>query len=126
MARETKAERLAREAMEREERHMLEVQTYPVRLMALLERASKLGFNLEVLNGTFRVAVPNSDEYFLFNYGHSGASEDNLHDLEWRVGAREREQAEENRRFMLKQAALKKLSEEEREVLGLPVRNCNW
>ena len=123
MARETKAERLVREAMEAEERHAVAVQTYPVRLMALLERASKLGFNLEVLNGTFRVAVPNSDEYFLFNYAHSGASEDNLHDLEWRVGAREREQAEEQRRYNLKQAALAKLTEEERDVLGLPVRN---
>ena len=123
MARESKAERLAREAKEREEQHMVEVQTYPERLMFMLQRACKLAFELDVHNGMFRLARPNSNTLFFFSYTHSEASENMLNELEWTVDLCERELAEENRRFMLKQAALKKLSEEEREVLGLPVRN---
>ena len=51
MARETKAERLAREAAEKLAQQAALAATYPQRLMALLERAQNVRFELKVKDG---------------------------------------------------------------------------
>ena len=126
MARETKAERLAREAREREERMEAERSAYPLRLMNLLERVSaEPTLTLTVANGLFNVEDRN-DRYrndYVLSYSYSPDANAVLEDLTYKVDALEEERAEANRRYEVKKEAERKvrelLSEEERELLGL-------
>lgn len=126
MARETKAERLAREAREREERMEAERSAYPLRLMNLLERVSNLSsFELTVKDGRFNVEDRNDryrSDYFL-SYAWSEGGQVALEDLTFTVERLEEERAEAERRYAVKKEAERKvrelLSEEERELLGL-------
>ena len=122
MARETKAERLAREAREREERLEAERSAYPLRLMNLLERVSaEPTLTLTVKDGFFNVEDRNDryrSDYFL-SYAWSEGGQVALEDLTYTVDRLEEERAEAERRYQVRQAALNKLSKEERELLGL-------
>ena len=126
MARETKAERLAREAREREERMEAERSAYPLRLMNLLERVSaEPTLTLTVSNGFFNVEDRN-DRYrndYVLSYSYSPDANVVLEDLTYKVDALEEERAEAERRYAVKKEAERKvrelLSEEERELLGL-------
>ena len=126
MARETKAEREARLAQEREERLEAERLAYPLRLMNLLERVSNLGnFELTVKDGRFNVEDRNDryrSDYFL-TYAWSEGSQVALEDLTSTVDRLEEERAEAQRRYEVKKEAERKvrelLSDEERELLGL-------
>ena len=126
MARETKAERLAREAREREERLEAERSTYPLRLMNLLERATNLSnFELSVRNGFFRVVdrAARYDSEYELSYSWSTDHQAVLENLTWKVESVEQELAEAQRRYEVKKEAERKvrelLSDEERELLGL-------
>lgn len=124
MARETKAERLEREAKERMERLAEEVRTYLPRLMALMERASKVNFELEVREGKFVLWDRDErrpTEHFMFPE-HTDVAEGKLRDLDFEVGCKEEAVAEAERKFRVKNAALAKLTEEERELLGLSTK----
>lgn len=122
MARETKAERQAREALVRQA--MLEEQaaTYPQRLMALMQRAQAVNFELTANSDcTFTLYDRDDRHYskFELDYFYSEASDDDLRDLTWRVECKEEEERERNRQYQVKQAALAKLSQEEKDLLGL-------
>lgn len=126
MARETKAERLAREAQEREERLEAERSAYPLRLMNLLERVSaEPTLTLTVKDGRFNVEDRNDryrSDYFL-TYAWSEGAQVALEELTYKVNDLEAERAEAERRYQVKKEAERKvrelLSDEERELLGL-------
>ena len=125
MARETKAQRLEREAQERAAYEAEMAATYPQRLMAMLERATKLNFELEVYDGCF-VLSDRDDRYeraVELTLAYSRENQEGLHELDWRVDMKENAQREAERQEQVKRAALNKLTEEERELLGLPVKS---
>ena len=118
MSRMTKTEKLALELAAEELREKQAVEMYPVLLMQTLERASKLGWDMAVVGGFFKVYDRNNCEEFRVSpvfVKHDFS----LSDLELNVGLEETRQAEERDRFMKKQAALAKLTKEEKELLGL-------
>ena len=122
MARKTKAERQAEAEAWAAATLALAQAEYPARLMAALELATRTNnYELSVENGMFVLrdrdqrrptAVMLTTSYTLDN--HTA-----LDELEWtmRVKAEEREQAERQRQA--REAALAKLTEEERKLLGL-------
>lgn len=124
--RETKAERLEREARERAERLEAERLAYPLRLMNLLERVSaEPTLTLTVSNGFFNVEDRN-DRYrndYVLSYSYSPDANVVLEDLTYKVDNLEAERAEANRRYEVKKEAERKvrelLNDEERELLGL-------
>jgi hypothetical protein len=121
MARKTKAELAAEREAELQARLAVAKATYTERLMALLERAVKMNYELTVKEGLFRVEDRDdrrSDAY-LFTVNYTEASDSTLNTLEWYVMDKEEQAAEAERRSRVKQAALAKLSTEERELLGL-------
>jgi hypothetical protein len=121
MARETKAQRDARYDAERDARLAVAKATYPQRLMAVLERATKMNFELSVMNSEFRVEDRDDRraDMYLLPYEFSTKADDTLQSLEWEVESKEEARAEAERRATVRSAALNKLSAEEREVLGL-------
>ena len=121
MARETKAERLERETAEKLVQQAAQAATYPQRLMALMQRAQTANFELEVVNMSFVLRDRDDRDYtkFELDLAYSDVAEDDLRDLEWRVDAKEQEAREALRRVTVRNAALAKLSKEERELLGL-------
>lgn len=123
MARETKAERERREAMLKAARLTEEVTTYQDRLIALLERATKTGFDLRVENKMFVLTFDQFGNQHLSvdldPIRESETSEFLYQDALDAVERVDQRRAEELRRYNLRQDALAKLSKEEREVLGL-------
>ena len=123
MARETKAERLAREAAEQAAYEAAQAATYPERLMAALEEATtKNNYELKVRDGLFELRDRDSSDYDLaltLTYQYNTHSQSALEDLEWDLRGKAQERAEAERRYQVRQAALNKLSKEERELLGL-------
>jgi flagellar basal body-associated protein FliL len=122
MARETKAERLEREAAEAPAfGALLQAGTYPQRLMALLERATKANFELTVKDGEFLLEDRDDrrDRTVALTLTYSKANEEALQELDWRVEMKEEAEREALRRVTMRNAALAKLSKEERELLGL-------
>lgn len=118
MARMTKAEKTALEQAEQELLEKQAAEMYPVLLMQTLERASKLGWDMAVLDGFFKLYDrKNGDEY---RVSPVFVKRDfSLSDLELNVGLEEGRQLAEQRLFAAKQAALAKLTKEEKELLGL-------
>lgn len=122
MARETKAQRLEREAAERRDYEELMAATYPTRLMAMLERATKANYELTVEAGKFLLEDRDERDYNrrqVLTLQYSAANQEALHELDWRVEMKEEAAAEAQRRYQVKQSALAKLSAEERELLGV-------
>lgn len=126
MARETKAERMEREARERKEHMEAQRSMYPTNLMNLLERVSaEPTLTLTVANGFFNVEDRN-DRYrndYVLSYSYSPDANTVLDDLTYKVDSLEAERAEAERRYAVRKEAERKvrelLSEEERELLGL-------
>jgi Skp family chaperone for outer membrane proteins len=122
MARETKAQRLEREAAEREARLAAERESYPTRLMEALQRVGKQwNMELKVRDGQFVVSDRNN--VYELNYTWDVDSWDSLAELEWDLNSLEEEEREANRRAEVKREAQRKVNEmlttEERELLGL-------
>ena len=122
MARKTKAElaaeREAALAAEREEERL----SYPSRLMAALEEATKKNnYELTVKNGYFALRDRDERDNYEFNFAYEYNSNTffALEDLESDLREKAEERAESERRYEAKAAALAKLSKEERELLGL-------
>ena len=95
--------------------------TYPARLMDLLERANKQNFELEVRNAKFVLQDRDNrrEPTVELNLTFSRANQDALTQLEWRVEAKEEAEQKERYRAQVRVAALNKLSQEEREILGI-------
>ena len=124
MARETKAERLAREAAFAAAEANLAANlaaSYPDRLMAMLERAVNQNFELTVRNAKFVVEDRDArrDRTVELTLTYSRANQEALDELDWRVEAKEEADRQALYRVQVRNAALNKLSQEEREVLGL-------
>lgn len=121
MARETKAERLAREAAERAVYEAEMAATYPARLMAMLERATRQNFELEVRDAKFVLSDRDDrrDRVVELTLEYSTENQEALHELDWRVDVKEQAALEAERKRNARANALNKLTKEERELLGL-------
>ena len=122
MARKTKAELAAEREAAEALRVAEEAAAYPARLMAALEEATeKNNYELTVKNGMFSLRDRNESRApaMELTYQYNVHSYNELESLEWDLRSKAEERAEAERRYAMKQAALAKLSEEERELLGL-------
>jgi hypothetical protein len=121
MARETKAQREARLELAHEGRLAMARATYTERMMAVLERAVKENFELTVRSGKF--VVEDRDERRVSPYvvqpTWSETADMDLYSLEVSVELKEEASAELVRKAQVRGKALAKLTEEERELLGL-------
>ena len=120
MARETRAQREARWALEAEGQRKANSSAYLPRLMALFESARSEQFELRVENARFVLvdfSRNNSKFSFAAEYNDDDWSE--LERLQAELNYRNKERLEQERRVAAKQAALAKLTKEERELLGL-------
>lgn len=123
MAKETKAQRIERERSERAAYEAAYAETYPQRLLDLLERATAENFEMYVHGGKFHVSnLDDRDEHYElgFNVGKFDQdSETELNQLECAVEYKENVRREADRKFILRQSALSKLTDEERAALNL-------
>jgi hypothetical protein len=121
MARMTKAQREAAEEAARVEQENQLRADYPTRLMKALSRATELQFVLSVVDDSFVVTDPNEryGEVFTMSYDYNVAAEEYLYDLELELKLKYAEFVEKERRQQVRANALAKLSDEERELLGV-------
>ena len=123
MAKETAAQRDARFDAETKRQLMLDIEVYPARLMSVLARATKSGFELEVIDNKFVITDRNERSAWTLEYEHSPNSWDELQELMWTLDAEERAAQEARRIAQVKSDALRKINEvltkEERELLNL-------
>ncbi len=122
MARETKAEKMERMAAERAAQLAVAKATYTDRMMTVLERANKVNFELEVRDGMFALQdrdARRDGTYFLPAVWNEANADDFLRNLEFEVELKEEATREAERRAQVRAQALSKLSQEERELLGL-------
>jgi hypothetical protein len=121
MARETRAQREARLELELQGRLAMARATYTERMMAVLERAVRENFELTVKGNQFLVA--DRDERRVSPYAvqpvWSETADMDLYSLEVSVELKEEASAELVRKAQVRGNALAKLTEEERELLGL-------
>ena len=122
MARKTKAELAAEreEAQALQEAH--EFAQYPNRLMAALEEATtQSNYELEVRNSQFTLRDRDSrrPETVFLTLTHTRDSREALDNLEWNLRGKAEERAEAARQRLARETAMAKLTEEERELLGL-------
>ena len=120
MARETKAERLAREEAE----NVLRLETlkaeYPERLMAALERAYENNYDVVPKNNEFRlVDRDDRDDTFRVSYAFTEVNDATLNELDWTLTYKEEKVREERRKLEVRNADWYKLTEEERQLLCL-------
>jgi hypothetical protein len=128
MARENKAQREARLALEREASRQQEMAAYPSLLMSVLERVNnQYDWKLAVAEELFVVSNPYSSSYdrkeYRMTYAYSPVSQENLEDLASMLYDLEEAQREAKRQSAVKAEAQRKvrelLNDEERALLGL-------
>ena len=120
MARETKAERQAREAREAEALFEELQATYPARLMAMLERAMNANYELTVRNGQFELTDRDDrDNQFALTLEFNLENRFTFETMEWTLEIKETAAREAERQRQVRKAALAKLNDEERKLLGL-------
>jgi len=121
MAKETKAQREARLEAETAAMTAVAKATYTERMMAVLERALNENFELNVSNGLFVVEDRDSrgDAPHFVNPMWTETADMDLYSLEVEVELKEEASAELVRKAQVRGKALAKLTEEERELLGL-------
>lgn len=120
MARKTKAEREAEFQLQKEQQIAKNREAYPHLLMEMLERATKLDFKIEVQDGIFVVTHGDvTSNQWMLNYEYTQESDGALTHLLICLALKEEKNAEATRKILAKRAALAKLTEEERELLGL-------
>lgn len=127
MARETKVEKMARLNREVIDREIAERESYPTRLMGVLERACQQGSTLEVTNGVFVLTHhenwTNSESTVLISPNYTADDNDGLYLLDHKLPRAERERAEADRLNKVRADALTRVKEllnaEEQQLLGL-------
>ena len=124
MARMIKAETLAEQKLAQEAMLAELAKTYPTRLMQALEQAQKFDMTIRIADGKFSVEQHTSTAStgygcFVMAYEFSQESEFDLQYLEERIAIRQKELDEEVRVYQAKQAALAKLTAEEKKLLKL-------
>jgi hypothetical protein len=121
MAKETKAQRLEREAKDQAQRVAVAKATYTERMMTVLERAVKENFELTVDDQRFFVFdrdAPRTNAFYL-NPEWSPVADVNLYELQMAVELKEEARAEREQKANVRASALAKLTAEERTELGL-------
>ena len=120
MAYMTKMQREAAEAARVEQENQLRAE-YPTRLMKVLSQATELQYALSVVNDSFVVTEPNETypELFTMSYEYNAEAVQQLYDLELELSVKYADFAEKERRQQVRANALAKLSDEERELLGV-------
>ena len=121
MPRETKAEKLARVKAEQEQHQRELAEAYPQIIWKLAERACKAGFTLTVENGLFVFEDTNDRYYTKYTISLEFNTDNylNYEEFDYKVSEKEWERQEEERKHQLRTIALTKLTQEEREVLGI-------
>lgn len=120
MTRKTKAEREAELQLQKEQQIAKNREEYPHLLMEMLERATKLDFKIEVQNGIFVVTHCDiASKQWSLGYEYTQEFDGELTHLRISLALEEEKKAKATRKILAKQAALAKLTEEERELLGL-------
>jgi hypothetical protein len=117
MARETKAQRLEREAAFRLQQEEENRNTYFPRVMKALEAASDLYWDISVKDGMF--VVRSNSEVNEIPAVYSDMNFWKLNDLESDIEGEQFRQAEARRQIELRNNALAKLTPEEVKALGL-------
>ena len=121
MAKETRADRSLREAIESMARQVEAGATYPGRLIAWLERAQDANFELRVRDGMY--TLYNRDERrpktVSLSPWYTSDNDAALESFSWTVTYKEEVTQESNPKFLAKQVALAKLTVEERKLLDL-------
>jgi hypothetical protein len=122
---ETKAQKQARiKAAEFEAKLAYQeelIAAYPAAVVSILERACKVGFELTVSDGKFKVVDHSNRSEVVARLGVQYTEEDqnNLEDLTYEVQHKEAIQLESQRNFQLRQQALAKLTPEELKAFGI-------
>lgn len=120
MARKTKAEKLAEQEALRQLQEEQARQEYLPRLIQSLEKARKYGLEVVIKEGKLTLVEQfHRDPEYTFSLGWSWDKQYVLEELEDKLAQWDRAHAEELARTAAKQAALNKLTSEERELLGL-------
>jgi len=120
MPRETKAERVAREAAESVNIRENKKADYTRRLMAMLSRATPANYEIEVRDNQFHV-VDRDDRYnqFVLTIEYSDKNSFTLDTMDWTINSKEESQREAERRRQARLDALNKLTDEERKLLNI-------
>lgn len=127
MARETKVEKMARLNREVIDREIAERDSYPTRLMGMLERACQQGSTLEVTNGVFVLTHhenwTNYKSAIHISPNYTAHDSNELYQLDRKLQWAERERAEAYRLNKVRADALTRVKEllnaEEQQLLGL-------
>jgi hypothetical protein len=122
MARKTKAELAAEREQARAAQEAHEFAQYPTRLMVALELATReFYYELAVENSVFVLRDRNErrPEAVEFTLAHTRDSQTALMNLEWELKDKALVRAEAERLRLAREAALAKLTQEERELLDL-------
>lgn len=118
MPRETQAQRQARADAERAKQlEIAKVEHFP-RVMAALEKASKFGWSIAVINGVF-VVTTKEEEHVLPVELPDNTWCEALHNLEYEIDEEAYVREREHKIFLARQSALAKLTQEEKEALGI-------
>jgi hypothetical protein len=117
MARETKAQRMARQEQEVLLQQQELSKSYQKRLMDTLGAATKEGWTIDVEDGKF--FVYGEDVTFELGLEWDWKNDHTLSDIQFQISIAENARAEERRKADLRSNALAKLSQEERDLLGL-------
>lgn len=120
MTRKTKAEKLAEQEALRQVQEEQHRQEYLPRLMQSLEKVQKYGYEVVIKEGKMLLVEQfHREPEYTFSLGWSWDNQYDLEVLEDKLAQWDRAYAEELARAAAKQAALNKLTKEERELLGL-------
>ena len=123
MAKETKAQREARWEAETAALQAKRATEYLPRLMAALEEATnKNNYELMVVDGKFKLRNRDVESWYdptWLSPTYSMNDFDVLEDLEFELNLARQAREEAERKLATRQAALAKLTKEEREALGL-------
>ena len=124
MTRKTKAETLAEQKLAQEAMMVELAKTYPTRLMRALELAQRFDMSIKIADGKFAVEQHTATALTGYcaievAYEFSPDDEVELQFLEERIAKRQWELDEEVRVYQAKQAALAKLTADERLLLGI-------
>ena len=120
MTRKTRAEKLAEQEALRQLQEEQARQEYLPRLMKSLEEAQKYGFEVVIKEGKLNLVEQfHRDHKYTFSLEWSWDDQYDLEELEDKLAYYKREREEELARTAAKEAALNKLTAEERKLLGL-------
>ena len=120
MARKTKAEKLAEQQALIQLQEEQARQEYLPRLMARLEEAQEYGYEVVIKEGKLNLYQEfHHEPEFTFSWGWTWSNQYQLLELEDKLAQYKREREEELARIAAREAALNKLTAEERKLLGL-------